>query len=63
MDKTSEYLLKAAQCRSAASSMGDEDRRAQLLKVADAWDHMAEEHAAAFRSVTLALKPQSEWPS
>ena len=49
MKKVSEYRQHAAECRSLASGMPNEEQRDQLLSMAETWDQLADERERAKR--------------
>ena len=50
MGTAGEYRKHAAECRALARNVKNEQHRAQLLKMADAWENFAVENERVVRS-------------
>jgi hypothetical protein len=49
MDKASEFRQHAEECRALAQQMQQGEHRAQLLKLAEAWERLAEDRSSMVR--------------
>ena len=56
MDEASEYREHAAECRAIADSL-DGPQREQLLRMAQTWERLAQEHSAPARQPPLVADP------
>ena len=58
MTTTGEYRKHAAECRALARNVKNEQHRAQLLKMADAWENFAVENERGAGPTQTTLESQ-----
>jgi hypothetical protein len=60
--RKAEYLRFAEDCRELARTMGRQDQREALLKMAETWEQLAQAHEPAERTVSERDMTESRKP-